>query len=286
MSLVSAEYHRVAGLGNKLFPWGRAKVLARDLRCKMLAQCWVSPRAGAITRGGIDYRYALSKIWLLNNFKRDPVELSRFRASMQCRRLPKCYLDDLPHARREVLVDGNRHFIFRWNTSHNFGDLANERRFLLEQLRACSLGRQVAFVDSLEESDFIAMNVRTGRDFVKRNPEDGGFRLTELQWFVESLAEVRKRYGDLFCYILSDGGPKQLRDLMRLPRVRLIRTPSAVADLLIMTKSKVLLGSGDSTFSAWGSFLGGMDTYSSPLTPFERFKISNNDPKAQVVGVL
>jgi len=76
MKLVSAEYMRVTGLGNKLFPWARAKLFARHNGCKMLQSRWFSPRGGAITRGGIDYRFALTKIWLVGNFRRDRDEIS------------------------------------------------------------------------------------------------------------------------------------------------------------------------------------------------------------------
>lgn len=68
---VKAQYCRNAGLGNKLFPWARAVVLSENYGYMMIDPIWFSPRGAAITRGGIDYKKALHKIWLLNNFKRD-----------------------------------------------------------------------------------------------------------------------------------------------------------------------------------------------------------------------
>ena len=65
-------------------------------------------------------------------------------------------------------------------------------------------------------------------------------------------------------YIVSDGTRAQLAELLSLENVHLVRPGSAISDLLVMSKSRVLLASGSSSFAAWGAFLGQMPTASHP----------------------
>jgi len=284
MKLVSAEYMRVAGLGNKLFPWARAKVFARDNNCKMLQPRWFSPRGGAITRGGIDYRFAFSKIWLVGNFRRDPDELSRREYLCKYRALPICLVDDLEGA--ATATAENQHVVFRWGTCHNFGDLIGQQGFLRERLSVVALPSQLRFAQRYDGRDFIALNVRTGKDFVSRASGGIGYYLTEKEWFVGALTEARRRYGHLPAVVVSDGGRAQLEEILKEPSVELLQAPTAIADLLVLSKARVLLGSGNSTFSAWASFLGEMDTFSSPETPFTHLKLGDGRGGAQIVGTL
>ena len=76
---VKAQYCRNAGLGNKLFPWARAIVISEKYNYKLIDPLWFSPRGAAIIRGGIDYKKALNKIWLLNNFKKRKQDVSFFK---------------------------------------------------------------------------------------------------------------------------------------------------------------------------------------------------------------
>jgi hypothetical protein len=75
--------------------------------------------------------------------------------------------------------------------------------------------------------------------------------------------------------VVSDGGPKQLQLVLAEPDVKLVKTSTAINDLKILLHAKILLGSGNSSFSAWAAFLGGMPTYSSAETPFDRFQIGD-----------
>jgi len=166
MKLVSAEYMRVTGLGNKLFPWARAKLFAQRNNCKMLQSWWFSPRGGAITRGGIDYRFALTKIWLVGNFRRDYDELSNLEYVCKYHNLPIRFADNLEEA--TTVTAENQHIVFRWNTSHNFLDFKGRQRFLLERLTVAAVPSQLRFAQRYAGRDFIALNVRTGKDFVLR----------------------------------------------------------------------------------------------------------------------
>jgi hypothetical protein len=281
MILVSAEYNRSTGIGNKLFPWSRAKIFANETGGKMLTHYWFSPRAAAITRGGIDYGNALSKIWLLNNFCFDPKEMSIVEGKLKSAKLERIYVDNLSDARN--YARDNCHLVFRWNSSHEFSELWHYRDFIKEKLLSLARPSHVEFSSQYDGTPFIAMNVRTGKDFISKSSGKLGYYLTELDWFEAALLKVRKNYGNLPALIVSDGGTRELRQLLALPDVKLVQSSSAIADLLTLAKAKVLLGSGNSSFSAWASFLGGMPSYSSKETPFDKFKLSDGN---QVVAIL
>lgn len=276
MNLVSAEYHRTTGLGNKLFPWARALVLARQINCKTLDARWFSPRGGALIRGGVNYRTALAKTWLLGNFRRDreAVKTSEFRRHYA--ELSTQYLDILPPL--DFAPNPQTHYIFRWDKNHHFADLGPYRDFLRERLLSICSPSQHNYLAGFQNQEFIALNIRTGRDFKPKGSGEPGYYLTELDWFVQALDTARQTYGNLPAYIVSDGGKRQLGPLLEKSQVHLVRTHTAMADLRILLGAKVLLGSGNSSFSAWASFLGAMPTFSSPDTPFTHFRIGDPLP--------
>jgi hypothetical protein len=179
-----------------------------------------------------------------------------------------------------------QHIVFRWNSDHKFSDLNGQQKFLLSKLSGIAMPSQLQFAQRYEGRDFIALNVRTGKDFVSRSSGRHGYYFTEMAWFVGALKEARKRYGQLPAVIVSDGGRFQLAELLKEPDVELLDAPTAIADLLVLSRARVLLGSGNSTFSAWASFLGEMDTFSSPETPFSHFKLGEGRNGAQIVATL
>jgi hypothetical protein len=281
--IVSAQYNRHTGLGNKLFPWSRAKIFANEKNIKMVSPLWFSPRGAAITRGGINYNNALRKIWLLRNFTSDEDEVQPFNYLLKYRAYKRMMVDHLPMARD---YNGNEcHIIFKWNSCHNYIDIYNKAEFILNTLFRIIPDKECKMIEKYSKESFIAMNVRCGNDFIEPYSNENGYRKTSLTWFKNSLQEVRRIYGDLPVLIVSDGGIKQLCPLLQIPNVKLVSTKTAIADLLILTKSSVLMASGNSSFSAWASFLGGMDTFSAKSTPFTNFHI-NSSSSTQKIEVL
>jgi hypothetical protein len=69
--------------------------------------------------------------------------------------------------------------------------------------------------------------------------------------------------GNVPALVVSDSHARELHALLGEPEVTLARTGAPLADLLILARGRVLLGSG-SSFSAWGAFLGGMPTVTQP----------------------
>lgn len=91
---------------------------------------------------------------------------------------------------------------------------------------------------------------------------------TPLDWYMQSLLKIRRIAGyDVPATVFSDGYDKELKELISLPNV--IRSPDApaIVDLFTMSKSKCLIASAKSSFSAWASYLGQCPTLWHPTQP-------------------
>jgi hypothetical protein len=161
-----------------------------------------------------------------------------------------------------------------------FLDLLKWRSEIREALRAEA---QVKWQNLAEQfSTPLAINVRCGNDFRVANAvsdfhEKGGIK-TPLSWFVESLNAVREVAGwSVPAVVVSDGTHQQLRELLELPGVRFARPGCAVSDLLTLASARFLIGSGGSSFSAWGAFLSGAPTISHPGQSLQWFRIGQGD---------
>ncbi|MGV6851698.1 MAG: hypothetical protein ACWA5R_05895 [bacterium] len=95
----------------------------------------------------------------------------------------------------------------------------------------------------------IAMHVRLG-DF---SPD----MRTDFSWFIGVLTNIREWAGhNVPVSLFTDGSMSEIAELTALPNMSIINTNSAIADLLALSKAKIIIGSGGSTFSLWANFLG------------------------------
>jgi hypothetical protein len=103
---------------------------------------------------------------------------------------------------------------------------------------------------------------------------------TPLSWFSASVRAIRDMIGfPATAYVVSDGTPEDLHELLGLPNMILVRPGCAISDLLTLARCRVLIGSGGSSFSAWASFLGQMPTISHPGQSLGWFKLgASGDP--------
>jgi hypothetical protein len=134
----------------------------------------------------------------------------------------------------------------------------------------------------------VGIHVRRG-DFVEARSADdfvskGAIR-TPLDWFVTTLTIVRRVSGrTLPAVVVSDAADDSLTDLLRMDDVRRVDTGSAIADLLVLTRARLLIASGGSTFSAWAAFLGQMPTVAYPGQSLTWYQIAPT--RGQYIGVL
>lgn len=287
MKMASFAYSRHSGLGNKLFGWARVQIYCKETGARPLRTLWFSPHGGGVTRGGIDYRRALTKVWLFNNFRRNANEVPWWKYYLWHWLSPKQPAMFLS----EVLNGGcKEHVWFHGDgtpTTHNFKDLSGYQGFLKRKLETIAVPRAVTFARKYSGLKYVVLNVRSGNDFVSRDSGKSGFVKTGLDWYIKALSQIRTKYGKLHAVIISDGGSRQLAPLLSLPDIELCQSPYAVSDLLICANASVLLCCGNSSFCAWASFLGEMDTYTSPTEPIEKwFKGVRGRHGEQFIGII
>jgi hypothetical protein len=76
------------------------------------------------------------------------------------------------------------------------------------------------------------------------------------EWYVGAVQAVRSAIGrQTRAYLFSDGSEEELAPLLGLPNVERVHFGSGLADMLALTRCRLLITSG-STFSMWGSYLG------------------------------
>ncbi len=259
-----------AGLGNKLFPWARCRVFSLEHGIGMLAPCWTQLKVGPILRGHRDARlyHDLFK-------SKVPGDISAPRAwwlRLSTRRVVYEPLDahtlGLSPGALEMVV-------FRGERDH-FESLTGWHAVLLQQLRAMTRERWLQRADQVGEVR-VGIHVRRG-DFVEAASEEDfilkGAVRTPLDWFVESIAAIRRMLGYAVpALVVSDAPDRLLADLLKEEAVTRADTGSAIGDLLVLSQAKLLLASGGSSFSAWAAFLGQMPTVSYPGQSLSWFKI-------------
>jgi len=241
-----------AGLGNKLFPWARCRVFSLEHGVDMLNPRWTQLRLGPLLRRDRDTR----------------VYHNLFKAA------PPGYVSGA-RALRLRLARSNQVVEFIGAEDH-FRSLTGRHAVLLDELRALTRDCWLQRADRVATVT-IGMHVRRG-DFAEASgPQDfvlrGAIR-TPLEWFVECLALVREMCGFAVpALVVSDAPDSALRRLLQEEAVTRIDTGSAIGDLLVLSKAKLLIASGGSSFSAWAAFLGQMPTLAFPGQSLTWFNI-------------
>jgi hypothetical protein len=289
---VEARFFRPTGLGNRLFPWARAKVFSAETSCRMLAPRWGHLRAASITRGGINYGNALRKVLLFDNFAPLAGEVGGIESAI-IRRMCKVFaVATLSEARGVADAPGERILVsFKGNEHHLFDDLWIHYDLIRDRLLKAAKPKWLSEI-ARYGAPFIGLNVRMGKDFKPAQSvadfasNSSDYLRTPLDWYVDALRLVRQVLGtDMPAVVVTDGTRFDLRQVLDEPSVIFCDSRSAIGDLLILSKATVLIGSGRSSFSAWASFLGKMPTVTVPGSSLQKLQVSK-DLEQHFVGEL
>ena len=102
-------------------------------------------------------------------------------------------------------------------------------------------------IDSENFDNVVAVHVRLG--------DYSSSQRTPIMWYRDMIKIVSDYNPDLKFYVFSDGSDEELESIIELPHVERKFFGNALADILAISRCKLVLAS-DSTFSAWGAFLG------------------------------
>lgn len=255
MSLVVCRLPK-AGLGNHLFPLMNAMVFARlnNLPLKIIGyhHLKIGPylRREKIKRRYIGY-FTFQKSFIGEAF-------DRFYINLVSRRLtcvPEPAVDKLePGAIKDKL------FLFeKLPTYHDYFVHLKPHRVLVRELL-----RTVIQPDILEKVEntlapVIGVHIRMG-DFRKlKEGEDfskvGHVRTPEF-YFTNIIKEIRKIAGsDLPVSLFTDGYRHEFEEILDMDHVEMVEGNPDIVDLLLLSRSQLIIMATGSTFSYWSGFL-------------------------------
>ncbi len=255
-----------AGLGNRLFPWARCRVFSFKNNAAMLHPTWAQLRIGPLLRRESDLRL------YTDLFKAGPDELtSMTRLFVKLSSRWEHEDDEI----REFAGNSNGKSVIKVFTGERdrFRQLNGWHEFLNAQLHAITKPKWRDAVKQIKHVP-IGMHVRMGDFVVADSDPDNPHQRVAHSWYLQCLRAIRAAAGHpVPAIMVSDGREDELEDLLAEENVSLVRTGSAISDLLVLARSEVLVASAGSSFSAWAAFLGQMPSIAHPSRGFDWFNL-------------
>jgi hypothetical protein len=242
-----------AGIGNCLYVYFHAVVLAKQANGRLIAPTWSSVKIGPLLR----MERSLRRYGTM--FCAHPDEA---HGPMKAVRLASLWPG---HTRIQLGIGQTASVAPAGLTivqakEFSFEGLHQHRTMIRDRLLEI-LSTPPAVRPNWGAGDYAAAHIRLG-DFVQEQPEQiqtgrvPNMRIS-LTWYEQVIRRVRSVFPDLPICIFSDGREQELAEILALEGVSLRREPTDIADLLALAQAKLLIGS-NSTFSRWAAFLGDM----------------------------
>jgi hypothetical protein len=234
-----------AGLGNKLLVWARARAFADLNGLPLVVSGWHQLQLRTFLKGG-----GLRIYW------------NRFKATREVRLrlaqgLPRVMEPDVA----PIVGPNSALYEFRemphWRDY--FGSIRPYRHLIVPRLKQMLTSARQIEAESAP-SPSICVHVRLG-DYrslaVDEDFRQAGNARTPFEYFVEMIAALRACHGsEVPVTVVSDGGNVDLQSLLCVAGVNRGPKLTDLGDMLMMSKSGLLLCSAGSTFSLWAGFIG------------------------------
>lgn len=244
-----------AGLGNQLFPLLHARLFSELNDLPLIVLGYNQVKIGPYIRREKNKRN------YRNYFKFQKDVLREYADWIKIRRLKKQYKLVLEPPVEKIPAPGlkNTLFIFEQIPSSQdyFKELKNYR------LRVIALFNSMLnpwIVDDVARhaAPLIGIHARMG-DFTKLEAgaiyNSGHVRVPEKH-FVQTVKTLRQISGScLPVTVFTDGYRHEFQELFDLPGVEMLEQNPDIVDLLLLSKSKILIPTHGSTFSMWAAFL-------------------------------
>ena len=275
-----------SGLSNKLFPWASCVVFSEVNSVSMLAPIWWNVKISPWLRGERDKR----------------LYLEQTRGNARCIKFPLGLFYRITSKRinvrsQDIAKKSNLYkrldfrevnYVFQGEEGH-FKHLLPFQPFLKAELLSIASQATLKAVSSeLRCLPSIGIHIRRG-DF-KNASCDEDYRIkgavrTPLAWYTEIIRQLKTVNSDLEAFVVSDAEDTELLELLSIRGIHRKSTGSALGDLILLSKAKFIIGSGGSSFSAWGSFLGQCPIVAIDGQCFSWFSIPELKSDASLAGL-
>jgi len=240
-----------AGIGNKMLVWAHAKIFGYLNNIDVFSTNWVTFHIGPYLRKEKNKRFYygyFNHTSLINKLR-----IKYFNLFYKSQVEPKV-------ERLNTSYSGNIftfHKIPHW--SDHFLQIRRYRDYVREEIYSTLITERVKEEIDQYSSPEIGVHIRMS-DFSfpveDKSLRTQGMVRTPLSFFIQQIINIRKIVGEqVKATIFSDGFLNELAPILDLPNVEMAPSKSDIIDLLLLSKSKVILTSRDSTFSYWGVFL-------------------------------
>jgi hypothetical protein len=240
MSKVYVKFPKT-GLGNLLLIWARAYVFSEINHLPLVASSWWAFRWGAWLRNEKKKRFYFGYFKEDSFFNRVSFRfygwMHKVIYNPSVRKLTQNNNDDCLYLFNKVSDDTDL-----------FGCLREHEQMIRKKIYEM-LSPKLEKELSGYTVPIISAHIRRG-DFKKGNP------ITPESFFINCIKEIRSSVGeDWPITIFTDAGEWEIENVLSLPHAHIAKPKADILDILLMSKSKVIITSRSSTFSYWAAFL-------------------------------
>ena len=235
------------GLGNLLFTWARCLTRSRRNQWRMIWPTWYSHKPKNKRVNPYDIRTYGD---LFQPTERYVTGLLKWRDLIFRKRIDESQaLATPPRAGCVVQFRGMR---------GKFQPFLDDLELVRDELLAMTRVEHLAAFREVAQAP-IGIHIRRG-DFLQRSSDretvERHNSLQPLSWYIDALNAVRQLCGSpVKAIVISDGNTGELEPLLAMENVQRTEYGSSIADLLALSRSRLLIASG-STFSQWAVYLG------------------------------
>lgn len=229
------------GLGNMMLTWARGWLFAHLNDLPMVTSSWGKIQWGAWIR----WERKKRTYW---GYFSECSRLDKWRAFWEKRRYP--VITEPPVEKASIPAEIKTVYVFDQVSPDKdlFGPFrahrALIRQAILDQLHPRMRDRLLRY-----EAPVIAVHIRRG-DFKLGNP------ITPDSFFIDAIKLAREVAGrELPAVLFTDAAPEEIKAVLALPGVHMAEDKPDILDILLISKSKMVVLSQSSTFSYWGAFL-------------------------------
>lgn len=210
-----------SGLANCLFVFAKAIVISRDLNLQFISPTWLNFSIGPYKRKEKDKRHYTGLF-----------DWSIFKE------IKKVF----------ILLIFNPRVLEVSGISDYFDKLKGNSELIRSSLYSILNHEKKSRLTTIEE-DVIGIHIRLGDYPLNRR--------VDILWYAKVIEIIQNLDTQLkYRFLLfSDGSIEELYSILSYDRLTFVNGNSAIEDIWTLSQCKLIIGS-DSTFSAWGSFLG------------------------------
>lgn len=230
------------GLGNMMLVWARAIVFARINGLEIITSSWWGFRWGTFFRGERKKRLYKNYFKETSLVKRNLYWWKLFFTEVV--KNPEI-LEISPKEKKS-----NKIFLFQHATRENdlFKFLRDHQVLIKEEL--------FKLLDDKKKEELSKYEIPVISVHVRRGDFKIGNQATSNSYFIDIITLIRKQTGNRIpITIFTDGTKDEMKELLTLPEVKIAEDKADILDILVMSKSKILILSQSSTFSYWAAFL-------------------------------